>query len=1140
MKPPRAAWLLAAAIATSLTAASAVMPATAHARAGWRGADATRPRTWAGTAWSRPSPLDALRAAWRPFGSPRTAASSGHAPAAAGPSGPGALPGAISSAPDGAGGTYVAWQDFRDGPSDIYLLRVTNAGAVASGWPTSGLVVCNASGAQILEGLIADGANGVIVAWQDLRNGWVGGEGWAQRVTPAGAVQWAANGIQIGTGFTQLPSIAPDGTGGMLAAWSAGSDIYAKRFDSSGNLATGWTASGTVVCSAVDDQLNPVIVGSGSGGAIVAWEDMREGSGISHVYGQRLNASGAAQWTTDGVQLDAASFANDPAMIPDGSGGAMLCWWESNAFQGLMRGQRIDTNGAPQWTGGTDLSGPLDSGEEVGAATDGLGGMVATWVSTDQLANRTLGAQRVNASGAVSWGSTGAAVTTSSLFQAFGSHDVAADGSGGAYFTWMLGDLATQSTSMRAQRIAPDGSVSWAADGIAVSSGPTVPFDFFVPSIANDGAGGLVIAWPEWDAVFLVTLRAQRYTAAGSPQLGSGATVYADPGRQGGSQTVTDGLGGAWVLWTEKTALGYDVRGRHVTAGGTSTAPTIEVTQIAGDQILVGAVSDGAGGVIAGWRDHRGADNDVYGQRLDASGAPKWGSNGLALCSAAADQWLTSVSSDNAGGALFAWYDYRNATPLDGNVDIFGQQVNAAGAPQWGTNGLPICTDASYQLYPWIVSDAAGGANVVWSDFRGGGDAYLQHVSSVGTPTLTANGVALTSLAAASLSSVASDGAGGTLVMTVHYATDPVTDVVDSTELHVSRFDGTGALQWDAVAYRRATYAEFPIMAGDGSGGAWVAWSDGRGGPFDVYAQRITNTGTASNGLGGVAVCTASGWQWTTSLYVSGAGDATIAWSDERAGLGDVYAQRITSAGSTSWTPNGAHLCGAVRGQYGVSSAADNGQGGLFAWTDYRDGVARYIYTQRVNATGVPQWTAEGVVPVQIALVRAAAAADRVTLEWTLQGGAIATVYRRDSGSGWRAIARTTPDGTGRVRFEDTAVVPGSRYVYRLGTQQSGSEVTGGETWVDVPLAFTLALRGLVPDPATGPVAVALSLASSQPARLEILDVAGRVVVSRDFAGLAPGAHLVALDRGLPRAGVYFLRLTQGTQVAVRRSVFVE
>ena len=38
-----------------------------------------------------------------------------------------------------------------------------------------------------------------------------------------------------------------------------------------------------------------------------------------------------------------------------------------------------------------------------------------------------------------------------------------------------------------------------------------------------------------------------------------------------------------------------------------------------------------------------------------------------------------------------------------------------------------------------------------------------------------------------------------------------------------------------------------------------------------------------------------------------------------------------------------------------------DGSGGMFAvWEDYRGGTGR-IYAQRLNAAGVPQWTANGI-----------------------------------------------------------------------------------------------------------------------------------------------------------------------------------
>jgi hypothetical protein len=55
---------------------------------------------------------------------------------------------------------------------------------------------------------------------------------------------------------------------------------------------------------------------------------------------------------------------------------------------------------------------------------------------------------------------------------------------------------------------------------------------------------------------------------------------------------------------------------------------------------------------------------------------------------------------------------------------------------------------------------------------------------------------------------------------------------------------------------------------------------------------------------------------------------------------------------------------------------------------------------------------------------------------------------------------------------------------------------------------------------------IAYSLASDAPARLEMFDVAGRAVLSRDLAG-GPGRHEMSLGGEKPAAGVYWLRLSQ-------------
>jgi hypothetical protein len=73
------------------------------------------------------------------------------------------------------------------------------------------------------------------------------------------------------------------------------------------------------------------------------------------------------------------------------------------------------------------------------------------------------------------------------------------------------------------------------------------------------------------------------------------------------------------------------------------------------------------------------------------------------------------------------------------------------------------------------------------------------------------------------------------------------------------------------------------------------------------------------------------------------------------------------------------------------------------------------------------------------------------------------------------------------------------------------------------------ALRGAWPNPAGGRLSIAFALPTGAPATLELIDLLGRRVLSREVGGLGPGSHVVDLSRDAANlhAGVYAVRLTQ-------------
>ena len=144
-------------------------------------------------------------------------------------------------------------------------------------------------------------------------------------------------------------------------------------------------------------------------------------------------------------------------------------------------------------------------------------------------------------------------------------------------------------------------------------------------------------------------------------------------------------------------------------------------------------IADGVGGAIVTWMDRRSinGDYDIYAQRISAGGAVQWTAGGVALCTEAGEQSTPTITSDGAGGAIVVWADFRG-TSIN---DIYAQRISANGTVKWTANGVAICTADGNQSDPKIVPDGAGGAIITWWDQRASatpGDIYAQRISAAG------------------------------------------------------------------------------------------------------------------------------------------------------------------------------------------------------------------------------------------------------------------------------------------------------------------------------------------------------------------------------------------------------------------------
>ncbi len=195
---------------------------------------------------------------------------------------------------DGAGGAYFAWSwSSNHAVFHPMLQRLTAAGTVVAGWPASGVQLCNLYESQTLPSLVEDGGGGVFVTWLDWRdfvNPELNYDLYAQHVLASGALApgWPVNGTPVCTAPRNQQDFVTtsDRAGGLLLAWQDGrngtnDDVFAQRLDPGGQVAMGWSPDGNALTSAPGYQQFPRIVPSAPGGAIVAWTDSRVGFEVS-------------------------------------------------------------------------------------------------------------------------------------------------------------------------------------------------------------------------------------------------------------------------------------------------------------------------------------------------------------------------------------------------------------------------------------------------------------------------------------------------------------------------------------------------------------------------------------------------------------------------------------------------------------------------------------------------------------------------------------------------------------------------------------------------------------------------------------------------------------------------------------------
>lgn len=396
---------------------------------------------------------------------------------------------------DGAGGVIVVWEDLRNGSIDLCAQRVASDGRLL--WNgTAGVPVSTAAGAQQHPDILAAGDGGVFIVWEDGRG--TDYDIYAQRLDSNGVAQWAINGLQVCiTTWQQVyPRLATDNAGGMIVVWqdsrNLGYDVFAQRLNGAGMRL--WAPTGVAVCSIEHTHLLPRVVSDGRGGAIVVWEEGRSYISQRDIYAQRIGPTGGLLWPTLGVGVCTAfNTQQSPQVVSDGNGGAIIAWQDhrNNTNASDIYAQRIDSSGQMLWTvNGTAVSTAIGAQHSLRIVADRFAASWLCWVDERGVVPAVY-AQSLTHDGGARWTTGGVNVAPQAANASAPAMD--RDASRGILITWSMTRPGFDSDIV-AQRLDSTSSLLWGFAGLVVCSADGAQTD---PSVLSDAAGTAIICWTD-------------------------------------------------------------------------------------------------------------------------------------------------------------------------------------------------------------------------------------------------------------------------------------------------------------------------------------------------------------------------------------------------------------------------------------------------------------------------------------------------------------------------------------------------------------------------------------------------------------------------------------------------------------------
>jgi hypothetical protein len=718
-------------------------------------------------------------------------------------------------------------------------------------------------------------------------------------------------------------------TGESLAVWedqrNGAHDIYGCFLGANGQ------PSGEDFAITIDSsyQLNPAVAySSGANAYLVTWQDNRNSSGNTDIYGQWVQAGSAPAPANNFPIANAPAPQTGPALAYNSATGEFLVTWQdyrNNGTSGLdIYAQRVSDNATPN---------PADNV----AVCTATGAQDKTTVAYNSAANEwlvawddkrrdgttvDLYARRVGATSQpeqrVLEGSAIAGLTTPRL-----AYNPPSD-------TYLL--TYKSGNAVLAQRLSEAGEPAGSPSSISANA--------FQHQVA---------ASPVADEFFIVYFESDRRVCGqriGPVGGEANVPVVIDPGMSNDNPAVAySGQAGVYtVTYTkepnEEGSFARDINYLRVGPSGAAAAQLLSPAGAAAVQAQPSvAYSPSRRTYLAVWEDdrrHSSGESDLYARFLNEDGTP-----------AGADFLLAEVSQFDAAPTVI-----HNAT--DDTFLVVWTSLATLNAVRVPANGSPPAARITFATglapgRPAIAHNSQANEYLVtWMDSYAGARSILgQRLNPDGSAkgavvVIDASGDSPDQPAVAY-----NPKANGYLVAWAPGTTD--------RRIHARRLSGAGVP--DAAGRfplsSRSTTQVHPAVAYHGGLDQFlVAWVDDQVGYGFISAQRVGASGVPDPTTDLRIADRAENNAPPSVVGLQQTGEFLVTWGDRRlSGLGaDLYGQRV---GAAAPDPATAFMIAGLSGDQRLPAAAYNGSANecLVLWQDHRGGInTPDIYAQRFDS----------------------------------------------------------------------------------------------------------------------------------------------------------------------------------------------